>query len=79
MCMIATFHTHFGAMSFQKKLEKAGRKAGMMPVPRALSASCGVCVRFDAPFDVHLAVSDLEAVYQETADGGYELIYQQEE
>ncbi len=77
--MIATFHTHFGAMSFQKKLEKAGRSAGMMPVPRALSASCGVCVRFDGPFDTHLAVSDLEAVYQETPGGGYELVYRQEE
>ena len=76
--MIATFHTHFGAMSFQKKLEKGGRKAGMMPVPRALSASCGVCVRFEGSFEPSMAVPDLEAVYREAA-GGYELVYQQEE
>ena len=55
MNLIATFHTHFGAMSFQKKVEKLGRSAGMMPVPRALSASCGVCVRFDGPFDPSMA------------------------
>lgn len=77
--MIATFHTHFGAMSFQKKLEKTGRQASMMPVPRALSASCGVCVRFAGPFDANLTVSDLEAVYSEMPGGGYELVYQQEE
>ncbi len=78
MNLIATFHTHFGAMSFQKKVEKLGRSAGMMPVPRALSASCGVCVRFDGPFDPSMAVDDLEAVYED-APGGYTLVFEQQE
>lgn len=73
--MIATFHTHFGAMSFQKKMEKSGQNASMMPVPRALSASCGVCVRFDGPFDPSMATEDLEAVYQETP-GGYTAVFE---
>ena len=78
MNLIATFHTHFGAMSFQKKVEKLGRSAGMMPVPRALSASCGVCVRFHGPFDPSMAVDDLEAVYED-APGGYTLVFEQQE
>lgn len=80
MGMIATFHTHFGAMSFQKMLQKSGVAAEMMPVPRALSASCGVCVRFDGPFDPQtMPHSDMEAVYRSTESGGFELVYQQDE
>ena len=41
---IATFHTHFGALTFHKKLKALGDNAVMMPVPRKLSASCGTCV-----------------------------------
>ena len=77
---IATFHTHFGAMSFKKQLEKLGdRQAQMMPVPRALSASCGVCVRFSLPFDQNLMASeDLEGVFLEKEGGGYGLLFENE-
>ena len=78
MHLIATFHTHFGAMSFQKKIERLGRNAGMMPVPRALSASCGVCVRFEGPFDPSMATDDLEAVYEDVPNG-YTLLFEQPE
>lgn len=47
MNYIATFFTHYGAMTFQRLLKGQGKAARMSPVPRALSASCGVCVRFD--------------------------------
>ena len=43
---IATFFSHFGAMSFKKKCEKEGYPATIMPVPRNLSSSCGTCVKF---------------------------------
>ena len=43
---IATFFSHFGAMSFKKKCDKEGYPAVIMPVPRHLSASCGTCVKF---------------------------------
>lgn len=43
---IATFFSHFGAMSFKKKCEKEGYPATTMPVPRNLSSSCGTCVKF---------------------------------
>lgn len=43
---IATFFSHFGAMSFKKKCDKEGYPAVIMPVPRNLSSSCGTCVKF---------------------------------
>lgn len=43
---IATFFSHFGAMSFKKKCEKEGYPATIMSVPRNLSSSCGTCVKF---------------------------------
>lgn len=45
---IATFYSHFGAMSFKKACEQMGYVAKLMPVPRNLSSSCGTCVRFEA-------------------------------
>ncbi|WP_297289331.1 DUF3343 domain-containing protein [uncultured Flavonifractor sp.] len=75
---IATFHTHFGALTFHKKLKGLGDNAVMMPVPRKLSASCGTCVQFSLPFDPAWADEDLEAVYLH-ADGNYRLLFENEE
>ena len=41
---LVTFFTHYGAMRFHKLCSKAGVQSKLMPVPRELSASCGVCV-----------------------------------
>lgn len=43
---IITFHTHFDALQYERFLKKAGLKGKLQPVPRALSSSCGTCVRF---------------------------------
>ena len=49
MDYLATFHTHFGALRFHKYcLNEFAPSAEMRPVPRELSASCGVCVCFQA-------------------------------
>ncbi len=63
MEQIATFHTHLGALRFQRKLMRLGHDAALAPVPRKLSASCGTCVRFTAPFDRTWVVEDLDSVY----------------
>ena len=47
MICIATFFSHFGAMRCKKMCDEAGIPARMMPVPRALSSSCGTCVRLE--------------------------------
>lgn len=73
---VATFHTHFGALAFHKKLKALGDGAVMAPVPRCLSASCGTCVKFYRTFDPTWADEDLEAVYLREEDGGYRLLFE---
>ena len=63
---IATFHTHLSALMTSRALNAAGAKAGMMPVPRKLSSSCGTCVRYEAPDPcVGQMDRDLENIYAE--------------
>ena len=53
MTFLVTFHTHFDANVFYKKIKALG-SARMRPVPRSLSSSCGTCVEFspsDKNFD----------------------------
>ena len=42
MTYIATFYTHFGALTFQREQKRQGLNAQMMPVPR-LSAPLAAC------------------------------------
>lgn len=76
---IATFHTHLSAMLSFQALQQAGRKAKMQPVPRALSSSCGTCVRFSAQTNCRsLLDADAEALYA-VQDGAYTLLWQNED
>lgn len=45
---IASFHTHFAALSTYKKLKAAGVECELSPVPRWMSSSCGTCVRYSS-------------------------------
>ena len=78
MEQIATFHTHLGALRFQRTLLRLGKDAALAPVPRKLSASCGTCVRFTAPFDPAWAGEDLDSVYLAEWQG-YTRIYVNED
>ncbi len=66
MHYIATFYTHFGALSFLKRLRDLGdSEAAMMPAPRRLSVSCGSAVRFSLDFDeTTMPDDDTESVYR---------------
>lgn len=76
---IATFHTHLSAMLSFQALQQAGCKAKMQPVPRALSSSCGTCVRFSAQTDCRsLLDADAEALYA-VQDRAYVLLWQNED
>jgi len=67
---LATFHTHLSALLSHQALTRAGHQSRMMPVPRALSSSCGTCVRYQAPEDCReLLDRDAEALYQEEESG----------
>ncbi len=74
---IATFHTHFSAMSTYRALQKAGVAADLCPVPRALSADCGTCVRYKAD-DAYrkLLHADFDRVVVTLDDGTYRTVEQ---
>lgn len=80
MNYLATFYTHFGAMSFHKRLEKLGdNNARLVPAPRIVSVSCGTAVNFTLEFDADtMADEDTEAVYLIKADNDFTLIYHNE-
>ena len=70
MKYLATFYTHFGAMRFNKYCIKENIPAKMAPVPRELSSSCGVCVRFEAECAPKAAEhEDMECCYYISTDG----------
>lgn len=78
MICLATFYTHYGALSLDRKLKKQKFSRQMMPVPRSLSASCGVCVRFEAESpEIARDAEDLEALYAEE-NGAYRLLFRGE-
>jgi len=69
---LATFYTHYGAMLFYKHCVKEGLSAKMAPVPRELSASCGVCVRFEAASAPKSAEhEDMECCYIMASSSAY--------
>ena len=71
----ATFHTHLAALMTCRNLNGRGAKAGMMPVPRKLSASCGTCVRYQAEEALLEAMdADVEGVYEVIGKDDYVLL-----
>lgn len=75
---IATFFSHFGAIRFQKNLQNIGGGGVIMPVPRALSSSCGTCVSFESEgWDIQDNYSEIEQIVQVTQNG-YECVYRAE-
>ena len=70
MIYIATFFSHFEAMQYKKICDKPGISARMMPVPRALSSSCGTCVRLEADSaDILPRTEETEQLACEQASG----------
>lgn len=59
---IVTFHTHFDALQYDRFLRRLGIRGRLQPVPRALSSSCGTCVRFAAeePVSANSGFTDME-------------------
>lgn len=46
MTYIAAFFSHFGATRFRRICQEKHVDVELMPVPRAISSSCGTCARF---------------------------------
>jgi len=75
---VALFFTQFGAIKFEKSLNKKGIQGTMMPVPRKLSSSCGISVKFNFQDDIaSLICNDINKIYE--SDGkNYNLVYHSE-
>lgn len=56
----ATFHTHYGAIKFNKICARRQIEAKLMPVPRKISSSCTTCVFFSAPAPDAINDSEIE-------------------
>lgn len=79
MAFIATFYSHYGAMSFRRLCNERGVEAELMPVPRSISSSCGTCARFErSPLESDESwPEEVEQVVRETTLQGppYEELY----
>lgn len=76
MVWIATFHSHYGALTFLRRLQEMGDEgAEMIPAPRRLSISCGSAVRFFIPFDeAAMPDEDTDGVFVEE-NGDYRQVF----
>ena len=73
---IATFFSHFGAIRFKKELENLGTGVTLMPVPRAISSSCGTCAAFEAQKLPEIKHPDeIEQVVYEDENGKYVKVF----
>jgi len=73
---LALFPTTSASIKFKKKLAALGIAAELLPVPRELSASCGVAVKFTGT-DCTAESLDIEGIQQlfKIENGSYILIY----
>jgi len=73
---IAVFFTHLGAIKFDRFCKQEKINCTLMPVPRALSTSCGVGAKFvfDSNFE-DLVNDDIEKVFMVTK-GENSLVYE---
>lgn len=80
MNLIATVHSHFGAMHIKKILSKYNIESKMAPVPRFLSSSCGTCVffTFDKIFPVNNIPSDIEKIFEILDNNQYKTLWTSE-
>jgi hypothetical protein len=72
---IATFHTHYSALSTCRAFQNAGQDVEMAPVPRVLSADCGTCLRFfGETVQTELLHQDFDRVVIELQNGSYQTV-----
>ena len=70
MRYLATFYSHYQALSYEKEIEKIGGVGKLKSVPRSLSSSCGTCCEYERDYPI---ITGCEAVYEEV-DGSWRRI-----
>ncbi|MBU5627623.1 DUF3343 domain-containing protein [Oscillibacter sp. MSJ-2] len=70
--LIVTFHTTVGAMAMEKWCKEEGVPGRLIPVPRAISAGCGMC--WMARPEEQTQVERVVASHGLDVDGTYKLM-----
>lgn len=74
---IILFHTHFGAMKFEKSLNKKNLEVLIRPTPRLLTSNCGVCaVISNLKESFEFVDEEVDKIF-EFKDNNYKLIYEE--
>ncbi len=76
---LALFHTQSAAIRFARELNKMGIKNETMPVPRKLSTSCGIAVKFFTNKKLAEVLSPGISTIYEIKGGQYTVKYRQQE
>ena len=69
---IVTFRTTTGAMAMEQACRQAGLPGRLIPVPRAITAGCGMC--WAAPPEARTALEELVIKEHLDLDGIYALL-----
>lgn len=70
--IIITFHTTTAAMGMESACAKAGQPGRLIPVPKAITASCGMA--WSAPVETRASLEEFVKEQSITVDGWYELL-----
>ena len=71
---VATFFTHFDAMTFSRQLRGLGLEPRLMPVPRSVSSSCGTSCAFEAASTDSIDTGCVEQLFKKVSDGEYVML-----
>ena len=69
---VVTFRTTTGAMEMERSCEEAGLPGRLIPVPRAITAGCGMC--WAAPPEARDALEELVIKKHLDVDGIYAIM-----
>lgn len=60
------FHTHYGAIKFEKTYKGSYDNFCLRPTPRSLSSSCGICANFttESIDKSHFCDEEIDGVYE---------------
>ena len=70
--LIAAFHTTAAAMAMESACARLGAPGRLIPVPRAITAGCGMC--WAAPPEARDALEELAVKKRLDVDGVYAII-----
>ena len=69
---VVTFPTTAGAMAMEKQCREAGLPGRLIPVPRSITAGCGMC--WAAPIDSRDEIEEFIMAGQIMVDGLYDIL-----